>query len=75
MSNFKTLLVGSGWPKFSKTQFRGQAAFLLISVSELKIHIIPGPFEGKTSHPILLIGNTAGKSFSSLCCAMQCMST
>jgi hypothetical protein len=49
---------GSGWPKFPKNHFRGK---LLVSFSMKELHIQDeGPFEANTSHPILLIGNTAG---------------
>ena len=55
---------GSGWPKLPKKHFRGKFWFysMIVGVAHLKNAILQseGPFEANTSHPILLIGNTAG---------------
>lgn len=55
----------SGWPKFPKDHFQGE-----LNCSHLRyvypFFEEPGPFEGNTSHPILLVGNTAGKQASLL---------
>ena len=54
---------GSGWPKFPKNNFRGKflVPFYDWSCLSQKLNLqLEGPFVANTSHPILLIGNTAG---------------
>ena len=55
---------GSGWPTFPKNTFRGKflVPFYDRSCLSLKKRTLQpeGPFVANTSHPILLIGNTAG---------------
>jgi hypothetical protein len=56
-------VVYSGWPKFPKDHFQGELnCYHLRNVYSFFEE--PGPFEGNTSHPILLVGNTAGKQAS-----------
>jgi hypothetical protein len=52
---------GSGWPKFPKNHFQGKFLVRFYDRSCLFSNLQPeGPFVANTSHPILLIGNTAG---------------
>jgi hypothetical protein len=51
--------MGSGWPEFPKNHFRGKPQ---VSFYERVAYLQQreGPFEANTSHPILLLANTAG---------------
>ena len=48
----------SGWPSLPKKFFRGTFDPQFIPFS---FNLCLGPLAGNTSHPILLIGNTAGR--------------
>ena len=50
----------SGWPKFPKDHFQGKFNCCRLRNAYSCLGE-PGPSEGNTSHPILLVGNTAGE--------------
>lgn len=55
----------SGWPELPKTNFRGVFVRNYRCEHDLSRHPT-GPIAGNTSFPILLVGNTAGKTVSTV---------